>query len=245
MQAAQAMGEPISEELAGSLATFASQLRVWNKTHSLTRLDTSEALVEDHTLDALAALPLLAEALQGTPADAHLLDVGSGNGYPAIPLALAMPQRHFGMVERVGRKAAFLRSAAAKLGLASRVRVYECDVTRLQGRDLPGGSPPAVILSRAYAAPLAFVSTTRHLAGPQTRHLYWAGASELARWHAQEFPQPITDNLETQPIESARAAWVQAMIQRSPGKPRPRAFLWLSAFPPPQPFPNPTPQQAP
>jgi len=79
--------------------------------------------------DALRALPLLAE-LEG-----HVVDVGSGGGSPGIPLAAALPERAFTLLEAERRKCAFLERFAAELpnvevvwGRAEELPVEACGV---------------------------------------------------------------------------------------------------------------------
>jgi len=77
-----------------------------------------ETLVSRHLLDALEALPLM------PPPGARplrLLDVGSGGGFPALPLLLARPDLQGVLVESVGKKARFLEAAVRNLGLTARV----------------------------------------------------------------------------------------------------------------------------
>jgi len=77
-----------------------------------------ETLVERHLLDSLEALPLLP-----SPASAPLvlLDIGSGGGFPGIPLLLARRDLEGVLVESVGKKARFLEEAVGALGLTARV----------------------------------------------------------------------------------------------------------------------------
>jgi len=77
-----------------------------------------EVLVARHLIDALEALPLL------PPPGARrlrLLDIGSGGGFPAIPLLLARRDLDGVLVESVGKKARFLEEAVGRLGLTARV----------------------------------------------------------------------------------------------------------------------------
>lgn len=77
-----------------------------------------ELLLERHVLDALEALPLLPSPT-GRPTG--LLDVGSGGGFPAVPLLLARPDLRGCFVESIGKKARFLERVVSSLGLTARV----------------------------------------------------------------------------------------------------------------------------
>ena len=82
-------------------------LLAWTEAINLTAIRTPEAAIREHVLDSLAAVPVL----RGRGLDA-LLDLGSGGGFPGIPLALALPARRALLVESVAKKAAFLSAAA-------------------------------------------------------------------------------------------------------------------------------------
>jgi 16S rRNA (guanine527-N7)-methyltransferase len=71
--------------------------------------DPDEA-VDAHVADSLTALPWL-------PATGHVADVGSGAGFPGLPLAIARPELHVDLVESARRKCDFLAHAAARLQL--------------------------------------------------------------------------------------------------------------------------------
>ncbi len=94
------------------LERYVGLLLAANQHVNLTRVVEPEAVARLHLLDALAALPIL-DALDPDNA----VDLGSGGGVPAIPLAIARPQVAWLLVDSVGKKAAFLREAAAALGL--------------------------------------------------------------------------------------------------------------------------------
>lgn len=74
---------------------------------------------ERHIEDALLGTPIL----RSVEAQ-HIVDVGSGGGFPGLPLALAMPEAKFELVESQHWKAAFLRDCTSRLSLESRVRVW-------------------------------------------------------------------------------------------------------------------------
>ena len=116
-------GNALWDELAGraGLALSARQhdllhryldlLLAANVTMNLTRITDRAAAEVQHVGDSLTLLALL-------PRDPHrLVDVGTGGGVPGIPLAIARPDAQVLLVESTKKKAAFLRSAVADLGL--------------------------------------------------------------------------------------------------------------------------------
>ncbi len=90
----------------------------WNAAINLSGIRDPEAVAREHVLDSLSALPLLRRA--GVD---ELLDLGSGAGYPGLPLAAALPARRALLVESIAKKARFLSVAVQAMGLAERVSV--------------------------------------------------------------------------------------------------------------------------
>jgi 16S rRNA (guanine527-N7)-methyltransferase len=103
------------------LGTFLALLLEANKTTNLTAIRDPDEAWTKHILDALTLLPTLAELPQG----ASVLDVGSGGGVPALPLAIVCPQLQFTLLEATGKKVEFLRRAIDTLGLANATVVQE------------------------------------------------------------------------------------------------------------------------
>lgn len=93
-------------------ARYVALLLAANARVNLTRVVEPEAIARDHLLDALAALPLLDEARP-----LSVIDLGSGGGVPAIPLALARPDIRWTLVDSVGKKAVLLREFVEALAL--------------------------------------------------------------------------------------------------------------------------------
>jgi 16S rRNA (guanine527-N7)-methyltransferase len=101
-------------ELAAQLEAYYRLLNVWNAKINLTGLPLSEASPE--ALDRLLIEPLTAAKYVSAGAS-RMIDIGSGGGSPAIPLALAAPQLQLLMVESKTRKSVFLREAIRALDL--------------------------------------------------------------------------------------------------------------------------------
>lgn len=100
----------LSETLAEQLGVYVELLQRWNTRMNLTALDDDDAGLDRLVIEPLAAVTHL-------PPHGAVVDIGSGNGSPAIPMKLAAPGMSLRMVEAKTRKAAFLREAARQLGL--------------------------------------------------------------------------------------------------------------------------------
>jgi 16S rRNA (guanine527-N7)-methyltransferase len=112
---ARKAGLDLPAGLSASLERYYELLAKWNAKINLTsfRLDSAGA---DDAIDRLLIEPVI--AARHVPADAvSVIDIGSGGGSPAIPLALAVPRLHLRMVESKTRKAVFLREAVRELGM--------------------------------------------------------------------------------------------------------------------------------
>ncbi len=105
----------------GARAAILDHLRLllaWTAAVNLTAIREPGAAVTGHLLDSLAALPVLrASGVR------RILDLGSGGGYPGLPLALALPAERALLADSIAKKAAFLEVATAAAGVAGRVAV--------------------------------------------------------------------------------------------------------------------------
>jgi 16S rRNA (guanine527-N7)-methyltransferase len=123
-------------------------LLAWNTAINLTAIRDPERVAVGHVVDALSALPVL----RGNGAD-RFVDLGSGGGYPGLPLAVALPARHALLVDSVGKKVRFLEAAIAATGLTGTVEARNGRAEALAADPAQRGSWPAVT-ARA-VAPLA------------------------------------------------------------------------------------------
>lgn len=93
-----------------AIAGHVRLLLAWNEHINLSGLRTAEQIARGHVLDALLAV----QALRDLTGDRlRLLDLGSGGGFPGLPLAIALPTGRAALVDSIGKKAAFLLVAAA------------------------------------------------------------------------------------------------------------------------------------
>jgi 16S rRNA (guanine527-N7)-methyltransferase len=112
---ARKAGVRLAPDVAAGLETYYRLLSVWNEKINLTGFSPAE--VSPEAIDRLLIEPLVAAGHVPQTAQ-KVLDVGSGGGSPAIPMALALPRIQLLMVESKTRKSVFLREALRALALA-------------------------------------------------------------------------------------------------------------------------------
>lgn len=125
------------------LVDLVEQLLKWNRTFNLTAITAPREVAELHILDSLAVAPLLRGGEE-------VLDVGTGAGFPGLPVAIVRPDSSWTLVDRTEKKVAFLKTVAARLRIAN-VRPLHL---RLEGEpEREGLGPFDVAVSRAFTAP--------------------------------------------------------------------------------------------
>jgi 16S rRNA (guanine527-N7)-methyltransferase len=82
---AQSMRVDVSADAAAKMAAHLRLVKKWNRVHNLTAVRETEQMVVLHVLDSLSLLPHLGDAKR-------VVDVGTGAGFPGIPLAIARPE---------------------------------------------------------------------------------------------------------------------------------------------------------
>jgi len=92
-------------------ATLLDELERWNKKVNLTAIRNRDEMITGHLLDSLAARPFL----HGD----RILDVGTGAGFPGLPLAICEPDRQFELVDSNNKKVMFVQHAATLLKLGN------------------------------------------------------------------------------------------------------------------------------
>lgn len=167
-----ALGLHVAPGVENALWLYAETLLKWNAKVNLTAITRFAEVVDKHLIDSLAVMPEVEGAVS-------LLDIGSGAGLPGIPLALAIPcLAHVTLVDTVGKKVAFMKSAVATVGLAGRVRPVHA---RAEGAPEAEGLPLAeVLVSRAFTEAGAWLSLARRYLLPGGRVVVMLGQTPSA-----------------------------------------------------------------
>ena len=111
LDGARALGLELSGEQASRLLAHLDILDDWNTRMNLTAIRDRPSQVTRHLLDSLSVWPYLRGG--------RVADVGSGAGFPGIPLAIVEPGRQFALIESTGKKCRFLEHVRDALGLAN------------------------------------------------------------------------------------------------------------------------------
>lgn len=107
--------------------SYYSEVALFNRRLKLVGAEGADFVIK-HLLDSLAPLKYFKDLIDN---NSTLCDAGSGAGLPGIPLAIALPESPFTLVERSGRRAGFLRNAVAMTQLTSHVEVNEQDISEV------------------------------------------------------------------------------------------------------------------
>src|SRR5438445_7906267 len=123
---AKVFGVPIPPHAEARLVAYFDLLAKWNTKINLTALTDTDAAIDRLLLEPLAAAAAL-------PRHPDLIDLGSGGGSPAIPLAVALEARRLVMVESKARKSAFLREAGRLSQLPATVENQRFEALAAEG----------------------------------------------------------------------------------------------------------------
>ena len=144
-----------SEEQIQSFMTFLPELKKWNRAYNLTGIREDKDIIEKHFLDSLLYLKAMPEGA------VRVADIGTGAGFPGIPVKIIRPEIEMYLIESSGKKTAFLRHIIKKIGL-EKIEVIEKRVEEVKsGRDLP--SPVDIAVTRALFSVREFKKKASHL----------------------------------------------------------------------------------
>jgi len=147
IQGAKPFGIDLSNAQAAQMLRLLDELDDWNQRMNLTAIRDRNAQLTKHLLDSLSVQPYL----QGR----RIVDVGTGAGFPGLPLAIANPTREFTLVDSTAKKLKFVDHVAQTLGLSNVTTVH----TRAE----------------TFRTPWRFDSVTSRAVGALGRFVDWAG----------------------------------------------------------------------
>jgi len=146
---AAALSQALPPGAPDKLARLLDELERWNRRINLTAIRDPAAMVAGHVLDSLAVRPLLRGG--------RVIDVGTGAGFPGLPLAIAEPGRAFELLDSNAKKIGFVRHMIADLGLTNAAAV------QARSEDYAPAERFDTVIARALAATPQLLQLAGHL----------------------------------------------------------------------------------
>jgi len=146
------MGIELDAQGVLTLLELVDELELGNARFNLTAIRDRGGMLRKHIFDSLTLQPYL----RGL----RIADIGTGAGFPGLPLAIVNPQRRFTLVEATGKKARFAASAAERMGCAN-VQVVNARAENYRPVELFD-----TVVARALSSLADFVAYAGHLCAP-------------------------------------------------------------------------------
>jgi 16S rRNA (guanine527-N7)-methyltransferase len=145
---------PLNEHVHAFM-TYLAELKRWNKTYNLTGLKNDEDIIIKHFLDSLLYLKFMPDG------GIKVADVGSGAGFPGIPVKIVRPEIEMYLIEPSGKKSAFLRHVTGKLQLKN-IDVIEKSIEEIKvNQEIPVSVDVAI--TRALFSVKDFIKKASHI----------------------------------------------------------------------------------
>jgi len=138
---ANELGIPVTLKVLKQFSVYANELLVWNRKINLTAITDAFEIAVKHFIDSMAPVPLIRP-------DDVIVDIGSGGGFPGIPLAILFPGLRITLIDTSRKKVNFLKHIGRLLNLdhMSALQVRAEDLIK---NSSPGVLPNTVVISRA------------------------------------------------------------------------------------------------
>jgi 16S rRNA (guanine527-N7)-methyltransferase len=167
---AQELGIALDAVQAAALMRLLAELRDWNTRFNLTAIREPVDMVDKHLLDSLSIQP----HLHGR----RIADIGTGAGFPGLPLAVVNPRRSFTLIEATGKKVQFLRHAIEAL------RIENVEIVQARAETWRPRAPFDCVIARALGKVADFIRVAGHLCARDGRMLAMKGREPTAEIEA-------------------------------------------------------------
>jgi len=157
----EALGVRVTDEQAAGLLRLLDELVKWNEAYNLTAITKREEMITHHLLDSLS--------VNADLSGETIADVGTGAGFPGLPLAVVNPTRKFMLIDSNNKKVRFVAHAARALGLTN------VEAVHARAEAPRAGKPFGTVVTRAFAVLAELLEKVEPLCGPDTRVLAMKG----------------------------------------------------------------------
>jgi 16S rRNA (guanine527-N7)-methyltransferase len=155
------LGIAMSEAQQSTLLQLIDALQAGNAQFNLTAIRDRSGMLRKHVLDSLS----LQSFLRGE----RIADIGTGAGFPGMPLAIMNPSRHFALIEATGKKARYVAGTAALIG------VQNVEIVNQRAESYRPPTPFDTVIARALSSLEGFIAFAGHLCAADGRLLAMKG----------------------------------------------------------------------
>ena len=161
IEGARELKVPLASAQVEALLRLVDEVESANAQFNLTAIRDRPGMLRKHVLDSLSVQTLM----RGS----RVADIGTGAGFPGLPLAISNPKRRFTLIEATGKKARFVERTARLLALDN------VDVIHTRAESYRPFEPFDTVLARALSSLADFVAYAGHLCAPDGRILAMKG----------------------------------------------------------------------
>jgi 16S rRNA (guanine527-N7)-methyltransferase len=171
-----------TDQLCEQIREYTGLLLLWNRRISLTSVTSPEEIVQTHFAESLLTTKAAVKL------DGRLADVGTGAGFPGIPLRMYVPALRLTLIEPNAKKCAFLAEVIRALELK------DVEIIQKRYEDVRRPEPPFdIVTARALGKFLEFAEWAESVLAPNGRLMVWTGPDgrlELERWKSVKWVEP-------------------------------------------------------
>jgi len=128
---------------------YLKELKKWNKTYNLTSIEDEKEIIVKHFLDSLLYLSFITEK------SLNIADIGSGAGFPGMPIAIVREDLKISLIEPSWKKCVFLKNIKTKLELPN-IEIYQAKSKEVEGKF-------DIVVSRALWSMKELIENCKHL----------------------------------------------------------------------------------
>jgi 16S rRNA (guanine527-N7)-methyltransferase len=166
----------VSEEQQLKLINYVLMMHKWNKAYNLTSVRDPKKMMIKHILDSIVVAPFLDKV--------QYIDVGTGPGLPGIPLAIMCPDKHFILLDSLGKRVRFMKQVAYELKIDNIQPVQSRVEDFIPNVEIDG------VLSRAFASLKDMLHWCQHLVNSQG--VFFALKGQISSDELNELPLEFT-----------------------------------------------------
>ena len=217
---------PCSEQICSRFERFHDILDEYNRQMDLTAVLNEDERVDRHDLDSVSVL-----AYTAFPEGALVIDVGTGAGFPGIPLLILRPDLHLTLLDAQQKRCLFLQEALRRL---------ELEATVIHGRAEDAGRDPGmretydVVISRAVASMGVLQELMIPLARVGGKSIAWKGPKGLEELESARRAAFVLGGRLLDPVQvriPGREDWAHLLLMTEKVRPTPAAYPRKAGLP--------------